>query len=136
MPKVKYYGPYDRRVIPAGSNWGGNLAEPIKRELVFDEDNYFVIDTDDCDLTKEQVRFLLSEPHFEDVTALKVYEPNRHQMVDQGLQGLLNEKGNLAEDVAEGTAPPVTVPVEPEVTLEQPPEDANAPKTERPRRAQ
>lgn len=70
--KIKYLGSADRRSVPKGTNANGRLAEPFAKEVVWDHDNHFLVDTEETELTDEQVQVLLEDPNFKDVTDLKM----------------------------------------------------------------
>lgn len=71
MAKIKFMGTSHVRRIDKGETWDGRLAEATTVDVVFDDDNNHVIDTEELGLSPEAVELLLEDQHFKDVTDLK-----------------------------------------------------------------
>lgn len=84
--KVKFMGSADIKTIPAGYDFGGQLAEPTSRKVVFDKSNNWVVDVKDSGLSTEAVDLLLASGDFEDVSKKKIIPPNAHQRIFLGAQ--------------------------------------------------
>jgi len=74
---IKFMGRVDRRVIPAGEDWGGRLQDPLSRDLVWDKSNNWILDV--SDLPAEVVALVLAEPNMRDVTGQRMVPPNDYQ---------------------------------------------------------
>lgn len=123
VKKIKYMGNASRRVIPAGSNWGGNLQKAIENDLVWSPENNFVLDTESAGLDDDQISLVMSEPSMKDVTGENVLEPNRHQRVRQGIKGAVNlEGGEIPEEVSEEETSENGIPAPPSTPTSSPPD--------------
>jgi hypothetical protein len=87
MPKVKYMGSADVRKLAKGETFGGRLADGLESELVFDRSNYWIVDTDELDLSEEAVQLLLEEDDFKDVSDAKRIPDNEHQKLFMARKG-------------------------------------------------
>jgi hypothetical protein len=125
---LKYMGTSDFRVFKKGEDFGGQLAEPLAKDVVFSPKNNHLIDTDEAGLSAEAVDLMLahegqvygeaglnaeddgSDPtstaktikEFKDVTNLKVIPPSLHQSTFLGLKGIKNK--NVTDDAPEPDA--------------------------------
>lgn len=57
--KIKYMGTSDYRVLEKGENFGGQLAEPLSKRVVFSPENNHLIDSDEAGLSAEAIQLLL-----------------------------------------------------------------------------
>lgn len=87
--RIKFMGTSDVREIPAGSDFGGVLSEPLAVDLVWDRNNNWVIDTDEfkSDVPKEVWDILLdTDPTgFRDVSEYIRVPLNQHQKMFLGM---------------------------------------------------
>lgn len=108
--RIKYVGDSDVRIIEAGSDWGGRLADPIKADLTWDWSNNHLTYVDVSDAA---LALLLEDDEFVDVTdadtipvsavaarrrAIQTPEDDSTEYVDlnklnQSGQGALNPSG-------------------------------------------
>lgn len=56
---IKYMGASDRRIIAKGENFGGQLAEPVAADVVWDWDNNHVVDVAEAGLSADAIDLLL-----------------------------------------------------------------------------
>lgn len=86
MSKVKYMGMSDVRLVEAGEDFGGRLANPLENDVQWDKDNNWIVDTEEVGLPAEAVDLLVAEDLFLDVTDLEVYPVNQVQSTFYGLR--------------------------------------------------
>lgn len=86
MSKVKYMGASDFVKLDEGENWGGRLAEPLEKEVLFSKDSGHLVDTEEAGLSEEAVELLLEdETRFKDVTGLKRIPANAYEKMFGGV---------------------------------------------------
>lgn len=126
--KLKYMGTSDYRVLEKGENFGGQLAEPLTKRVVWSPQNNHLVDTDEAGLSAEAVELLLALEglvygegntlsadeqdqdtgkvikEFKDVTDLKVIPPSLHQATFLGLKGIKNKDVTGDDDAPEADA--------------------------------
>lgn len=86
---IKYMGNADVRKIERGEDFGGRLATPVHRDIVWDWGNNHVVDSSDPQYldVPEEVWVLLSvEPNFQDVTDDKIVPLNDAQRYWRGMR--------------------------------------------------
>lgn len=116
MAKIKYMGMSHVHRLEAGDDFGGRLAKPLAKDVVFDESNRWVIDTNDSGLSRPAIEILLDDPDFLDVSDLEKIPVNKHQETFKGL----TDRAVLADEVVEDdddstyTAPDVPDSPQPE----------------------
>lgn len=60
MAKIKYMGTSDYRVLEKGHDFGGQLADPLTKEVVWSPENNHLVDSDEAGLSAEAVELLLA----------------------------------------------------------------------------
>lgn len=127
--KLKYMGTSDYRVLEKGEDFGGQLAEPLKKRVVWSPQNNHLVDSEDAGLSPEACDLLLAMEglvygegntlsedeqdqdtgkvikEFKDVTDLKVIPPSLHQSTFLGLKGIKNKDIVEAEGGEDDTVP-------------------------------
>jgi hypothetical protein len=98
--KIKYMGSSHIRSIPKGESFGGRLAEPTTKDLEFNQDNFWVIDTEDVELSEDAVALLLEDPEFKDVSEMKRIPVNKHQAIFQAMKSVSDEEEHVISTVA------------------------------------
>lgn len=101
--KIKYMGPSDVRTLAKGEDFGGQLATPLDRDIVWDWDNKHVIDTDDFGLSEGVAELILEQPDFKDVTDLDRIPVNEAQKLWKQMRGTEEAPGKV-ETKKSGTA--------------------------------
>lgn len=99
--RVKYMGSADRRSIGKGADFGGQLAEPLDTDIVWDWDNNHVIDTTDEQFSSVDETFwelLLEGDDFKDVTDLKRVPTNLAQQRWKGFPKTQDSETALGAD--------------------------------------
>lgn len=59
MAKIKYMGTSDYRVFDKGENFGGQLAEPLTKQVVWSPENNHLVDSEEVGLSDEAVTLIL-----------------------------------------------------------------------------
>jgi hypothetical protein len=95
MTLVKYMGSSDARHIGAGENFGGRLAAPLQKDVVWDWANNHVVDSQQVALSDEAVALLLEEGEFSNVTGLERVPLNRAQQLWRGMSDASRAPGDL-----------------------------------------
>lgn len=83
---IKYLGAADRRRISKGENFNGQLAEELSKDVEWNHDNHFMVDSDEAGLSGEALELLLTDEDFRDVTDLKTYPLSRAEQFRMGAQ--------------------------------------------------
>lgn len=107
MPRIKYMGTADERIIEKGDNFGGRLADGLTAELKFDRSNNWVVDTDELGLSEDAVALLLEDDGFKDVSNLARVPANEHQKIFLGMRG--SEPNEVPAEVEDQANPPGSV---------------------------
>lgn len=107
--RIKYMGTSDVRRLEKGETFNGQLSDELALpvDLQWDDDNHFVINTDDdkfSDVDDEFWTLLLEEGEFKDVSDLKRIPPSEGQKLWRGMK----ESAPNPEVAPEGVAGNVT----------------------------
>lgn len=84
MAKIKYMGSADRRILAKGENFGGRLADPLEKEVVWDTNSAHLVDSDEAGLSTEAVELLLEDSNFKDVTDNKKIPASLNEQIFKG----------------------------------------------------
>jgi hypothetical protein len=87
MAKVKYMGSADRRVFKKGEDFGGRMNTPLPHDVVLEQSNGFLADSDAEELSDVHDSFytlLAVEPGFKDVSDLDIIPLNDSERLWQG----------------------------------------------------
>lgn len=82
---LKYMGVSDIRRFEAGETFSGQLGDPLKKDVVWDRSNNFIVDADKAGLSDEAVELLLElemeggHSEFKNVSGMKRVPTNAHQ---------------------------------------------------------
>lgn len=102
MSRIKYLGSADRRSIPKGTNWKGRLPESTQKELVWSHENHFIVDTEEAELTDEQVQLILEDSNFRDVSDLKMIPQSISEQRRTGVTKVSAD--SVSEESSSGTS--------------------------------
>lgn len=102
---VKYMGLSHVHRLDAGDDFGGRLKKPLANDVVFDESNRWVIDTDAAGLSKSAVEVLLTDPDFLDVSDLELIPVNEHQKVFKAMSDVDALEEDFSGDDGSYTVP-------------------------------
>lgn len=82
--RVKYLGSADIRVLPKGENFGGQLADPLDKDLEWNHENHHLLDLEEEGVSKEAVELILEQDDFRDVTDLKRIPSSTNEQMFRG----------------------------------------------------
>jgi|SRR6478736_163708 len=101
--KIKYYGRADVRVISAGENWNGLLAEPLENELRWDRSTNWILDTEVTEVPEAVITLLLADESFVDVTEEAIVPVNeaQHFIGMSDPEGVESRAGTVDTEAAE-----------------------------------
>lgn len=126
MAKIKYMGTSDVRVFKKGEDFGGQLADPLTKDVRFTPKNNHVVDTEEAGLSDEAVALILGlegvmyqvptattedDPsqdtaktikEFKDVTDLKTIPPSLHQSTFLGIKERVANEDAVKAPSSEG----------------------------------
>lgn len=114
MPRIKYMGTADVRYIQAGNDFGGRLATPTPKDVVWDQHNNFIVDTDELGLSSEAVELLLTDSEFLSVEGMekiplsegdKMFRGMRDAPASGDLPPGFTSVGSIPTSQASSTAP-------------------------------
>jgi hypothetical protein len=78
--KIKYIGIADRAVLDEGEDFGGRLAKPLKKKIVWDWGNRHIVDAGKAGLSDEALELLLADDtRFIDVSNDKIVPLGLHE---------------------------------------------------------
>lgn len=98
MAKIKYLGSAQRRVLEKGEDFGGQLAKPLSSQVVWDNDNHYLVDSSEAGLSKEAVELLLVDDSFRDVEGLKTIPLSVAEQRTMGRTGRVSAKEVIEQE--------------------------------------
>lgn len=148
--KLKAMGSAHEHTLAEGDDFGGRVSTRLSKEVVFNRDNNWIVDTDEADISDEAAKVLVESGDFADVTDLERIPLNECQRIFYAMKDPDEAVAAVAEEGEVQVFDPMTgethaadaAEVEPVVTEEdqEPPQDPPDPEpvvsevSERPRR--
>lgn len=105
MAKIKFMGSSHVHTLGKGDDFGGQLSEGLSKDVTFNRENNWVVDTDDAGLSEAAVKVLTDSGDFKDVSDLDRIPVNEHQKLFLGMKGTEEVLGADAEDKPKGSEP-------------------------------
>lgn len=102
--RVKYLGSADRRILPKGENFGGQLAEPLDKDLEWTPETNHILDLEEEGVSEEAVSLILEQDDFRDVTDLKRIPASENEKIFRGAPSSTEPAGSSGGGGTAGTA--------------------------------